>query len=345
MEDTLVVFMERSDIMGRPVTLFTGQWGDLPLAVLAEKCGQWGYDGLELSCNGEHFNVGEAVATPDYCRRHKELLKRYNLQAWAISNHSVGQMVLDPNDKRSDAWAPAELAGDAAGKSVWAVEEMKRTAAAARNFGVDVVNGFTGSSIWRYIYPWPPLGPDDIKAGYDLFAEKWGPILDAFSAAGVKFALEVHPSEIAFDIYSAQVALAAVGNHPAFGFNFDPSHLLWQMVDPVQFIREFPDRIFHVHVKDAITVLDGRSGILASHLPFGDPRRGWDFRSPGRGAVNFEEIIRALNQIGYAGPLSVEWEDSGMDREHGAAEAVDFVREIDFPPSQISFEAALAKRG
>lgn len=331
--------------MARPITLFTGQWGDMQIAALADKCATWGYDGLELACSGDHFQVAQACNDAHYCAQHMRLLQQYNMKVWAISNHSVGQMVLDPNDQRSDAWAPAELVGDAAGKSAWAAEEMKRTALAAKKFGVSIVNGFTGSSIWRYIYPWPPLGPDDIKAGYDLFAEKWGPILDAFQACGVKFALEVHPTEIAFDIYSAQTALAAVGNHPAFGFNFDPSHLLWQMVDPVQFIREFPDRIFHVHMKDAITTLDGRTSILASHLPFGDPRRGWDFRSPGRGSVNFEEIIRALNQIGYAGPLSVEWEDSGMDREHGAAEAVEFIRKIDFPSSQISFEAALKKRG
>ena len=79
--------------------------------------------------------------------------------------------------------------------------------------------------------------------------------------------------------------------------------------------------------------LNGRTGILASHLNFGDHRRGWDFRSPGRGTVNFEEIIRELNRIGYQGPLSVEWEDSGMDREFGAREACAFVKQKDFAAS------------
>jgi len=95
-----------------------------------------------------------------------------------------------------------------------------------------------------------------------------------------------------------------------------------------------------VHVKDAITTLNGRSGILASHLNFGDARRGWDFRSPGRGGINFEEIIRALNAANYAGPLSVEWEDSGMEREFGAREACQFVRRLDFAPSTRAFDAA-----
>lgn len=327
--------------MGRPVTIFTGQWADLPLAVMAEKAGKWGYDGLELACWGDHFEVSKAHESKAYCDDRKAILAKHGLKVWSVSNHLTGQMVLDPNDHRSDAWVPAELRGKPEEKSAWAAEEMKRTAVAAKNLGVSVVNGFTGSSIWRYIYPFPPLHDNDIKQGFDLFAERWGPILDVFQQNGTRFALEVHPTEIAFDIYSTQMALEAVGNHPAFGFNFDPSHLLWQMVDPVEFIREFPDRIYHVHVKDAITALNGRTGILASHLPFGDPRRGWDFRSPGRGGVNFEEIIRALNEIGYQGPLSVEWEDSGMDREHGAQEAVQFVRDVDFPPSEISFEAGM----
>lgn len=327
--------------MGRPVTIFTGQWADLALEVMAKKAAEWGYDGLELACWGDHFEVGKAWNSKEYCEGQKAILAGHGLKVWAISNHITGQMVLDPNDSRSDVWVPAELHGKPEEKALWAIEEMKRTALAAKELGVSVVNGFTGSSIWRYIYPFPPLNENDIKEGYDLFAERWGPIFDVYQENGIKFALEVHPSEIAFDIYSTRMALDAVGNHPAFGFNFDPSHLLWQMVDPVEFIREFPDRIYHVHIKDAITTLDGRTGILASHLPFGDPRRGWDFRSPGRGAVDFEEIVRALNQIGYEGPLSVEWEDSGMDREHGAKEAVQFVREVDFPPSEISFEAGM----
>ena len=182
-----------------------------------------------------------------------------------------------------------------------------------------------------------------IDEGYDLFAERFNPILDVFGECGLRFALEVHATEIAFDLYSTERALEALDRREEFGFNFDPSHLLWQGVDPVEFLRAFPDRIYHVHVKDAIITLNGKTGILSSHLNFGDPRRGWDFRSPGRGAVNFEEIIRTLNQIGYNGPLSVEWEDSGMDREFGAREACELVKRIDFAPSQVAFDAAFAE--
>jgi sugar phosphate isomerase/epimerase len=240
-------------------------------------------------------------------------------------------------------FAPASCKGDAEAKRKWAIQAMKDTARAAKNIGVKVVNGFTGSSIWHMIYSFPPVSDEMVTQGFRQFARLWNPILDVFDECGVKFALEVHPTEIAFDIVTAKRALKAVKNRKAFGFNFDPSHLHWQMIDPVRFLRAFPDRIYHVHMKDAAVTLDGESGILASHLNFGQPGRGWDFRSLGRGGIKFEEIIRTLNVIGYSGPLSVEWEDAAMDREFGAAEACRFVSALDFPKSNRVFDEAFGE--
>ncbi|MHC4373920.1 MAG: sugar phosphate isomerase/epimerase family protein [Planctomycetota bacterium] len=330
--------------MARLVTMFTGQWADLSLEELAKMMAEFGYDGLELACWGDHMDVFKAAEDLDYCKQQKAILDKNNLQLFAISNHLAGQLVCDlNNDSRSDMFAPADCAGDAERKRAWAVGAMKATAKAAKNLGVGVVNGFTGSSIWHMLYSFPPVSDEMIEDGFKFFAKMWNPILDVFDDCGVKFALEVHPTEIAFDTITAKKALEAVGNREAFGFNFDPSHLHWQMVDPARFIQEFPDRIYHVHMKDAAIQLDGYTGILASHLNFGKPGRGWDFRSLGRGGVDFEEIIRMLNQIGYQGPLSVEWEDCGMDRLHGAEEACDFVKTIDFTPSNVQFDAAFDK--
>ena len=328
--------------MARPITLCTGQWADLPLEELASKCKQFGYDGLELACWGDHFEVDKALADDEYCRRKRELLGRYDMQVFSISNHLVGQAVLDNIDARHKSVLPPDVWGDGdpAGVNTRAAERLKQTARAARKLGIDVVNCFTGSSIWHLLYSFPPVTPAMIDEGFRLLAERFNPILDVFEECGVKFALEVHPTEIAFDLVTAQRALETLNYREEFGFNFDPSHLIWQGVDPAEFIRTFPDRIYHVHMKDAIVKLDGKSGILASHLNFGNPRRGWDFRSLGRGGVNFEEIVRALNDVGYTGPLSVEWEDSGMDREHGASEALQYVRKLDFQPSQVAFDAA-----
>jgi sugar phosphate isomerase/epimerase len=328
--------------MPRPVTLFTGQWADLPIAEMAQMTADFGYDGIELACWGDHFEVDRAMAEPDYCEKKHELLSSHGLSVHAISAHLVGQAILDPIDARHKAILPAYVWGDGNPKGVneRAVEELKQTARAAKKFGVDVVNGFTGSSIWHLNYSFPPVPASMIDDGFKLLAERFNPILDVFGECGVKFALEVHPTEIAFDIHTAEMALDALGYREEFGFNFDPSHLHWQGVDPVQFIRTFPDRIYHVHIKDAIVNLSGKAGILASHLNFGDHRRGWDFRSPGRGGVNFEEIIRALNDIQYSGPLSIEWEDMGMERTFGAREACEFTKRLDFSPSNRAFDSA-----
>lgn len=336
--------------MPRPVTLFTGQWADLPLETLAAKAVEFGYDGLELACWGDHVDVSRAADDRTYARSRIELLAQHGLRCFAISNHLVGQAVCDAIiDDRHRAIVPPRVWGDGDPEGVRqrAAEELLRTVAAAANMGVSIINGFTGSPVWHMWYAFPPASPRQIEAGFAEFARRFTPILDACAAAGVRFALEVHPGEIAFDYYTAERALAAVDHHPAFGFNFDPSHLVWQGISPQRFIERFADRIVHVHLKDVAVHSgpgrgDGAAGLLGSLLPFGDFRRGWDFRSLGRGHVNFEAVIRALNRIGYAGPLSVEWEDPGMDREHGARESCAFVRRLDFPSADRAFDAAFA---
>jgi len=302
--------------------------------VLAEKASLWGYDGLELACWGDHFDVRRAAEDPDYCVGHLEMLRSHGLQVFAISNHLVGQAVCDRIDERHRAILPEDVWGDGdpEGVRTRAAEEMKVTARAAANLGVTVVNGFTGSSIWPLLYSFPPVPPYMIEEGFSDFANRWNPILDVFDAVGVRFGLEVHPTEIAFDIVTARRAIDALGGRATFGFNYDPSHLAYQGVDCVEFILEFGDRIFHAHMKDVWwSDVPKRSGVFGGHLEFGDRDRFWDFRSLGRGQVPFEGVIRALNRVGYAGPLSVDWEDSRMDREHGAEEAGSFLRNMDFP--------------
>jgi len=330
--------------MSRPVTLFTGQWADLPLEKVCQKAKSFGYDGLELACWGDHFEVSKADDA--YCKAKRKLLDKYGLKVFSISNHLVGQAVADRIDERHKGILPAYVWGDGKPEGVRkrAAEEMIKTAEAAKRFGVSVVNGFTGSPIWHLAYSFPPNLPKMIDDGFKEFAKLWKPILDAYKKLGIRFALEVHPTEIAFDIASAKRALKAINNHPAFGFNYDPSHFGYQGVDYIEFIYTFSDRIFHVHMKD-VGWSDGLSeaGVFGGHTEFGTKGRYWDFRSLGRGNINFEEIIRALNRIGYKGPLSVEWEDSGMDREHGAREACDYVKAVDFPPSEIAFDSAFEK--
>ena len=343
--------------MPRPVTLFTGQWADLPLAKLLPIVKKMGYDGVELACWGDHFEVDRALAEPNYLKQKWALLQKHGLSCHALSAHLVGQAVCDLIDERHRAILPAEIWGDGQPEGVRqrAAERIKATARAARKFfnaqpgagksAPAIVNGFTGSSIWHALYAFPPTSQEYWNRGYADFAARWTPILGVFEAENVNFALEVHPTEIAFDTASARRALEAIQQHPRFGFNFDPSHLGYQGVDYVKFIREFGARIFHVHMKDAWWGHgDGTAGVFGGHTDFTDPRRYWDFRSLGHGDINFEEIIVALNEIGYRGPLSVEWEDGRMDRVHGGTESCAFVRKLDFARNQAAFDAAFSKQ-
>ena len=333
--------------MTRPIVLVTAQWADLPLEVLARKAREWGFDGLELACWGDHFEVDKAIQNEKYIQSRLDILDRYQLKCFAISAHLVGQCVCDdPIDLRHKGIIPSRIWGDGNPEGVRqrASEELKNTGRAAAKLGVKVVTGFTGSSIWHTLAGFPPVPSEMIAAGYQDFANRWNPILDVFDDVGVKFALEVHPSEIAYDFWTTKKTLESLKNRPSFGINFDPSHLYWQMMDPVEFVFEFADRIYNMHVKESVRLLNGRNGILASHLPFGDYRRGWDFVSPGRGGVPFERIFRALNTIGYQGPLAIEWEDNNMNREQGAPEALAYVRKLDLVPSDVAFDAAFASK-
>ena len=330
--------------MSRPVTIFTGQWADLTLETVCQKAKSFGYDGLELCCWGDHIEVNKADQA--YCDERKALLKKYELKLFTISTHLVGQCVCDNIDERHKGILPDYIWGDGDPEGVRqrAAREIIETGRVAKRLGLDTVVGFTGSSIWHMLYSFPAVSQERIDKGYEDFARRWKPILDEYQKMGMKFALEVHPTEIAFDIESSRRALKALDYHPAFGFNFDPSHLGYQGVDYVRFIYEFPDRIFHVHMKDVYwSDVPMTVGVFGGHVEFGDNRRFWNFRSLGRGRVNFENIIRALNDIAYQGPLSVEWEDSGMNREAGAAEACKFVKNVDFEPSDIAFDDAMQK--
>jgi sugar phosphate isomerase/epimerase len=332
--------------MPRPVTLFTGQWADLPFEEVCTLASGWGYDGLEIACWGDHFDVDRAVVDDEYVAGKKAMLDKYGLQVWAISNHLTGQAVCDhPIDERHQGILSASVWGDGDPEGVRgrAAEAMKNTARAAAKLGVDTVVGFTGSSIWHTVAMFPPVPPSMIERGYQDFADRWNPILDVFDEVGVRFAHEVHPSEIAYDYWTTVRTMEAIDHRPAFGLNWDPSHFVWQDLDPVGFLWDFKDRIYHVDCKESKKQFNGRNGRLGSHLPWADPRRGWDFVSTGHGDVPWEACFRMLNSIGYQGPISIEWEDAGMDRLVGGPDALAFIRKLTaIEPPTAAFDAAFS---
>ncbi|NLB90921.1 MAG: sugar phosphate isomerase/epimerase [Clostridiales bacterium] len=326
----------------RLVTLCTCQWADLPFEDLCALAAKMGYEGLELACWGGGVDLDKAYEDDSYVQYLLDTLKKHGLQSKALATHIIGQCVGDAPDPRLNNFAPPELADKPEEIRAWAIRTMKKAPVVAKKMGIDVITGFTGSPIWKWLYSFPQTTDQMVEDGFDEIVTLWGPILDEFKKNGVRFALEVHPGEIAFDYYSTKKLLDKFADRKEFGLNFDPSHLLWQGITPHLFLTDFMDRVYHVHMKDVAVTLDGRSGLLGSHIDFGDLKRGWNFRSLGHGDVNFEEIIRVLNAYGYEGPLSVEWEDSGMDRVDGATEAAAFVKKIDFKASDFKFDDAIA---
>ncbi len=326
--------------MSRIVTIFTGQWADLSMEDMCKTASEMGYDGLEIATWGQ-IDAHKAATDPAYVQELKDTLAKYNLQCKALGAHLPGQCVGDLWDPRLDGFAPTELAGKPEEIRAWAVETMKDIARAAKAMGCDVVTGFMGSAIWKYWYSFPQTSEEMIEAAYQEQVELWTPIFDVFDECGVKFALEVHPTEIAFDYWTTKRLLEAFDYRPTLGINFDPSHLIWQGVDPTVFLQDFIERVYHVHIKDTYMNLDGRNGILGSHIAFGSMRRGWNFASPGHGDVDFDKIMRVLNEHDYQGPLSIEWEDSGMERIFGGTEACAFTKKINFQPSNVAFDDAM----
>ena len=329
--------------MARPVTLFTGQWADLPFTEVCKKAGGWGFDGLELCTWGDHFDVHQAAKDSGYVSKHRETLEKNKLGCWSIGSHIVGQLVGDNPDPRNNTFAPKNLSDKPDEIRKWATDEMIATAHGAKALGIDVVTGFMGSPIWAWWYSFPPTTEQQVEDGYARIVKLWSPIFDEFDKCGVRFALEVHPGEIAYDLYTMQRLLKAFDGRKTLGVNFDPSHLIWQGLKPELFFRDLADRIYHVHMKDAKVRLDGRASILGSHLPFGDLRRGWDFVSMGHGSIDFDAIMREVNAAGYQGPLSIEWEDNGMHRDFGAPEALAFVQRMNFGASDVAFDGSMEK--
>ncbi len=326
--------------MARPIILFSAAWADVTFEELAPQVAEWGYAGLELCCWGDHLEVQRALSEDEYIARKLALLNRLEMTVPVVSNHRVSQAVCDVIDGRHRDLLPEYVWGDGQPQGVQqrAVEEMMTSARAAQKLGAGVLAGFTGSPLWSFLNAYPGPSPALVADALKDFARRWTPILEVCQECGLRYAFEVHPGQIAFDLYSAEMVLDVLDGRPEFGFTLDPSHLHWQGVDPVEFVRRLGHRVYHVHVRDAVVTLDGRAGLLASYLPHGDPRRGWQFRSPGRGGIDWEAFIRALNEVGYDGALSVDWKDPGMDRSFGAEEAYRFVRRLNFEPPPRSGE-------
>ncbi|MEM2367576.1 MAG: sugar phosphate isomerase/epimerase, partial [Candidatus Bathyarchaeia archaeon] len=253
------------------------------------------------------------------------LVEGHNMIISALSNHLEGQLILGPHDESTDIW----YKGTAEEKIKYGIMRLKKTAEAANALEVPVVCGFTGCPNWGAFYIFPPTYEKIYESFFDIFAQRFGEVLDHFAANGVKFAHEVHPQELAYNIETAEKMLKAVNYRKELGFNFDPSHLVWQLIDPVIFIKKFGDRIFHAHAKDG--ELPEENVRISGVIPTGSwmrPDRGFRFRIPGWGQVPWKRVLTALAEVGYDYVLSYEHEDPVMSREDGVEKTIAFLKPL-----------------
>ena len=334
--------------MARPVTLFTGQWADLPLEVICREGQRVGLRRDRARLLGRPFQRREGA-------RRRRLLPRTRTSCSNVRPRRLGDLRapgrpggLRPHRRAPPSDPAARGLGRRRprGRATRAAEEMKDTARAAAQLGVKQVNGFTGSSIWHLLYSFPPRLRRDDRARLQGLRRALEPDPRRVRRRGREVRAGGPPDR---DRLRLRTGRAGAGRRsttaPEFGFNFDPSHFAWQFVDPVEFALEFPDRIYHVHVKDVDgaprrAALDPR---LAPELRRPPPGLGLPLAGPRPGRLRGDRPRAQPDRL--PGPLSIEWEDSGMDRDWGAADALAFVRRTDFAPSEIAFDAAMQKAG
>ncbi len=303
------------------IGLLTVVLNDRPLEDVAKYASGLGYEAFELAAwrGSNHFDTDRAAEDPAYAKGIKRMLEGYGIEISALSNHLSSQMVLPFSDSSLDEWAGTS---DKEEMVKFGTAHIIKTAEVASELGINTVCGFFGSTVWESWYIWPPQRLAIYEQGWELFVERWTPILDRFKELGVRFAHECHPTEIAYNVHTAREAVTRLGRDD-WGFNFDPSHMVWQMIDPVVFIKEFGDRILHVHAKDwelqkDILHIDGVTGTGSWQRK----DRAARYRVPGWGDVNWRRIITALLEVGYDYVLSFEHEDPVMSEEDGIEQAI-----------------------
>jgi sugar phosphate isomerase/epimerase len=307
------------------IGIFTVLFNEFKLEKVLEQISRLGYETVEIAAwkGSNHIDIDRILSGE--ATHYKKKIEKCGLSISALSNHLEGQMVLGPHDSSTDEW----FKGTAEEKSKYATVRLKKTAEAAAALDVPVVTGFIGAPNWGTWYVYPASYEKIFEKGFELFAQRWGDILDSFAAHGVKFAHEVHPQEQAYNIETAEQAVKAIGNRKEFGFNFDPSHFVWQGIDPVVFIKRFGDRIYHCHAKDAELVKENLA--TSGCIPTGSwtrPSRGFRFRVVGWGNVEWKRVITALREVGYDYVLSYEHEDPVMSREDGVEKCINFLKPL-----------------
>jgi sugar phosphate isomerase/epimerase len=287
-----------------------------------------GYTGLQLPTGpGSFVDLEQAATSQDYCDEISGTLRTHGLQITEVSTHLQGQLIAvhPAYDLMFDGFAPPQVRRNPQARTEWAQQQLRYAAQASQRLGLKAHATFSGALAWPYVYPWPQRPAGLIEEAFAELARRWRPILDAFDAAGVDVAYEIHPGEDLHDGATFERFLEAVDGHPRATILFDPSHFVLQQLDYLDFIDRYHDRIRIFHVKDAEFRPNGRSGVYGGYQNWVD--RPGRFRSLGDGQVDFKAIFSKMAAYDYPGWAVLEWECALKHPEDGAREGAPFIRD------------------
>ena len=311
--------------------LFLAQFADTnapfnSLSEIVKWAAELGYKGVQIpTFDARLFDLEKAADSQTYCDEIKGICADAGIEITELSTHLQGQLVaVNPvYDDAFDAFAPADLHGNPAGRKDWAIEQMMKAAVASERLGLSSTVSFTGSLAFPFLYPWPQRPAGLVEEAFAELGRRWTPILNHYKDHGQDIGFEIHPGEDVFDGATFEMFVDACGGHEAAMINYDPSHFLLQQLDYLQFIDLYHDRINAFHVKDAEFNPSGRQGVYSGYQNWTE--RAGRFRSLGDGQVDFDGIFSKLTQYGYDSWAVLEWECCIKSPEQGAAEGAPFI--------------------
>ena len=296
------------------------------LSSIAAWAAELGYEGIQIpSWDARLFDLKKAAESKTYCDEVKGIAAEHDIVITELSTHLQGQIVAvhPAYDEAFDGFAAPEVRGNPKARQAWAVEQLMHAAKASQNLGLTAHATFSGALAWPFVYPWPQRPAGLVETAFDELARRWTPILNAFDAAGVDVAYEIHPGEDLFDGTTFEMFLERVNNHPRCNILYDPSHFALQALDYLAFIDIYHERIKMFHVKDAELNPTGRQGVYSGFASWAD--RAGRFRSLGDGQVDFGGIFSKLTKYGFDGWAVLEWECCLKHPEDGAREGAMFI--------------------
>lgn len=311
--------------------LFLAQFAgdEAPFNDFAAICG-WaaglGYKGVQIpTWDTRLFDLAKAAESKTYCDEVKGIAAEKGVEITELSTHLQGQLVAvhPAYDLAFDGFTVPEMRGNPKARQQWAVDQVLMAARASANMGLTEHGTFSGALAWPYMYPWPQRPAGLVEEAFDELARRWRPILDAFDQAGVDLCYEVHPGEDLHDGVTYEMLLERVDNHPRCNLLYDPSHFVLQMLDYLEYIDIYHERIRMFHVKDAELNPTGRSGVYGGYQSW--VNRPGRFRSLGDGQVDFAGIFSKLAQYDFDKWAVLEWECALKHPEDGAREGARFI--------------------